>query len=55
MSTTALDPLVHNPDRLRVIATLAALPDGDTLSGSRLCGRLTTRRDSGHDWDCGFA
>jgi hypothetical protein len=36
LSTGALDPLIHNPYRLRIIATLAALPDGDTLSVSRL-------------------
>jgi len=31
-----LDPLIHVPARLRVVATLAALPDGDTLSFTRL-------------------
>jgi Domain of unknown function (DUF1707) len=36
MSTSALDPLIHNPQRLRIVATLAALPDGDTLSAGRL-------------------
>jgi len=36
MSTSALDPMIHNPLRLRIVATLAALPDGDTLSASRL-------------------
>jgi DNA-binding MarR family transcriptional regulator len=36
MSTGALDPLIHHPERLRVVATLAALPDGDTLSLTRL-------------------
>jgi hypothetical protein len=36
MSTSALDPLIHNPQRLRIVATLAALPDGDTLSVGRL-------------------
>ena len=36
MSTGALDPLIHNPERLRIIATLAALPDGDALSVTRL-------------------
>lgn len=35
-STRALDPLIHNPQRLRIVATLAALPDGDTLSVGRL-------------------
>jgi DNA-binding transcriptional ArsR family regulator len=36
MSTSALDPLIHNPERLRIVATLAALPDGDALSVTRL-------------------
>ena len=36
MSTSALDPLIHDPERLRIIATLAALPDGDALSVTRL-------------------
>jgi hypothetical protein len=36
MSTVALDPLIHNPQRLRIAATLAALPEGDTLSVDRL-------------------
>ena len=36
MSTGALDPMIHDPERLRIIATLAALPDGDTLSVTRL-------------------
>jgi DNA-binding MarR family transcriptional regulator len=36
MHTGALDPLIHNPQRLRIVATLAALPDGDTLSINRL-------------------
>jgi DNA-binding MarR family transcriptional regulator len=36
MSTGALDPLIHNPGGLRVVATLAALPDGDALSFTRL-------------------
>ncbi len=36
MSTGALDPLIHDPERLRVVATLAALPDGDALSTLRL-------------------
>lgn len=36
--TTAeeLDPLIHAAARLRIVATLAALPDGDTLSFTRL-------------------
>jgi Domain of unknown function (DUF1707) len=36
MSISALDPMIHNPQRLRIVATLAALPNGDTLSVSRL-------------------
>ncbi len=31
-----LDPLIHVPARLRIVATLAALPDGDALSFMRL-------------------
>jgi DNA-binding MarR family transcriptional regulator len=36
MTTDALDPVIHVPARLRIVATLAALPDGDTLSFTRL-------------------
>ncbi|MDQ2894420.1 MAG: transcriptional regulator [Actinomycetota bacterium] len=38
MSTSeeTLDPLIHVPTRLRIVATLAALPDGDALSFTRL-------------------
>jgi DNA-binding transcriptional ArsR family regulator len=36
MAADALDPLIHVPARLRMVATLAALPDGDTLSFTRL-------------------
>ncbi len=32
----ALDPLIHVPARLRLMVTLAALPQGDTLSFTRL-------------------
>lgn len=31
-----LDPVIHVPARLRIVVTLAALPDGDSLSFSRL-------------------
>ena len=31
-----LDPLIHVPTRLRIVATLAALPEGDGLSFTRL-------------------
>jgi len=36
--TTAdtLDPLIHVPARLRIVVTLAALPEGDALSFTRL-------------------
>jgi len=34
--TIELDPLIHVPTRLRIVATLAALPDGDALSFTRL-------------------
>jgi DNA-binding MarR family transcriptional regulator len=36
MTTDALDPLIHVPARLRIVVTLAALHDGDTLSFTRL-------------------
>ena len=36
MTTEELDPLIHVPARLRITATLAALPDGDALSFTRL-------------------
>jgi hypothetical protein len=36
MSTGALDPLIHDPERLRIVAALAALPDGDALAVTRL-------------------
>jgi len=32
----SLDPVIHAPTRLRIMATLATLPDGDSLSFSRL-------------------
>ena len=35
-ATDGLDPLIHVPTRLRIVATLAALPDGDTVSFTRL-------------------
>lgn len=31
-----LDQVIHTPARLRIVATLAALPDGDALSFTRL-------------------
>jgi DNA-binding MarR family transcriptional regulator len=36
MSDDGLDPLIHMPTRLKIVATLAALPDGDSLSFTRL-------------------
>jgi DNA-binding MarR family transcriptional regulator len=36
MTTDELDPLIHVPTRLKIVATLAALRDGDTLSFTRL-------------------
>lgn len=36
MSTGSLDPVIHAPARLRIVATLATLPGGDTLSFTRL-------------------
>jgi len=61
MSTGALDPLIHDPERLRVVATLAALPDGDALALTRLQGMLgltpgsliTRLRELDHAGTCG--
>ena len=36
MSAEALDPLIHVPARLQIVAALAALPAGDQLSFKRL-------------------
>jgi DNA-binding MarR family transcriptional regulator len=36
MSPDELDPVIHAPARLRMMVTLAALPEGDTLSFTRL-------------------
>ena len=36
MTADSLDPVIHAPARLRIVATLAALPDGTTLSFTRL-------------------
>ncbi len=36
MSLEELDPLIHVPARLRIMATLATLLDGDALSFTRL-------------------
>jgi DNA-binding MarR family transcriptional regulator len=36
VGTDTLDPVIHAPARLRIVATLAALPNGDRLSFTRL-------------------
>jgi DNA-binding transcriptional ArsR family regulator len=36
MRADGLDPMIHVPARLRIVATLAALPSGDALSFTRL-------------------
>jgi DNA-binding MarR family transcriptional regulator len=36
MSDDTLDPLIHAPARLRIVVTLAALHEGDSLSFPRL-------------------
>jgi DNA-binding MarR family transcriptional regulator len=36
VTTDALDPVIHTPARLRIVVTLASLPDGDELSFPRL-------------------
>jgi DNA-binding transcriptional ArsR family regulator len=36
VNSEPLDPVIHAPARLRIVATLATLPDGDELSFTRL-------------------
>ena len=36
MSEAGLDPIIHAPARLRLMVTLATLPEGDTLTFTRL-------------------
>ncbi len=36
MSQDELDPIIHVPARLRIMVTLATLPEGDNLSFTRL-------------------
>jgi DNA-binding MarR family transcriptional regulator len=36
MSEDELDPVIHAPARLRLMVTLATLPEGDNLSFTRL-------------------
>ena len=51
MGTDALDPVIHAPARLRIVATLAALPDGDSLSFTRLQNMLDlTPEGRPRDW-----
>jgi DNA-binding MarR family transcriptional regulator len=40
MTGDGLDPLIHVPTRLKIVATLAALPEGDGLSFTRLQNML---------------
>jgi DNA-binding MarR family transcriptional regulator len=40
LTSDTLDPLIHVPNRLRILVTLAALGDGDTLSFTRLLDML---------------
>jgi DNA-binding MarR family transcriptional regulator len=40
VSEDGLDPVIHAPARLRIMVTLAALPDGDNLSFTRLQGLI---------------
>jgi hypothetical protein len=35
MTAETLDPLIHVPARLQIVAMLAALPDGNALSSTR--------------------
>jgi DNA-binding transcriptional ArsR family regulator len=36
MTADTLDPLIHVPARLKIMATLAAIPEGDVLSFTRV-------------------
>ena len=36
MHENGLDPVIHGAARLRIMVTLASLPDGDTLTFTRL-------------------
>ncbi len=40
MTASELDPLIHVPARLRIMATLAALPFGDRLAFTRLQSQI---------------
>jgi hypothetical protein len=52
MSISPLDPLIHDPERLRIVATLAALPDGDGLSVTRLQAMIGPPSGSPIIWLC---
>jgi len=51
MTAEALDPLIHVPARLQIMAALATLPDGDQLSftreGPAASGSQLARRGAG--------
>ena len=52
MSTGALDPLIHDPEKLRIVATLAALPSSRPRSKaapSRLDPRRVIMNQDGLD------
>jgi DNA-binding MarR family transcriptional regulator len=36
VTSSGLDPVIHAPARLRIVVTLASLPEGDELSFPRL-------------------
>jgi hypothetical protein len=46
MSTCPLNPLIHDPERLRIVATLAALHDGEALAVTRLQKMIRLPPDS---------
>jgi DNA-binding MarR family transcriptional regulator len=56
MTDDGLDPLIHVPTRLKIVATLAALPDGDAIRVTRLqdmigltpSSLITRLRELGH-------
>ena len=58
MTDDALDPLIHVPARLRIVATLAVLPDGDalsfTFSGTASRDQLTGALDMGEYLTAGW-
>ena len=52
MTIDALDPLIHVPARLQIVATLAALPDGDALSFTRLQDMIGLTPALARRWAC---